>query len=71
MLEEMRDLEKHLKLDDTIIQHFVPVGAAVCVLMPRSLLTGMVALCDAPTRSWHAERGGERPPCPAQRHFDR
>ena len=31
MLEEMRDLEKHLKLDDTIIQHFVPVRAAVAV----------------------------------------
>jgi len=27
MLEELRDLEKHLKLDDTIIQHFVPAEA--------------------------------------------
>ena len=27
MLEELRDLEKHLKLDDTIIQHFVPSEA--------------------------------------------
>ena len=26
-LEELRDLEKHLKLDDTIIQHFVPEEA--------------------------------------------
>ena len=30
-LEELRDLEKHLKLDDTIIQHFVPEESVVMI----------------------------------------
>ena len=35
MLEELRDLEKHLKLDDTIIQHFVP-SEAVDMIQKRA-----------------------------------
>ena len=30
-MEELRDLEKHLKLDDTIIQHFVPEESVVMI----------------------------------------